>query len=209
MKTESDEFLPTRESLLNRLRNWEDQTSWNHFFETYWRLIYSVGRRAGLNDAEAQDVVQETMMTVAKKLPGFQYDPRIGSFKAWLLTLTRSRIHDHLRKKIYHRNGEPVPREEPLGTSLLEVQPAPEAPDLQQVWEEEWSQNLMNKAVEEVKLKVPARIYQMFYLHGLKAIPARDVAQRLNATVAEVYFAKYKVSGLLRKEIKVMERSLG
>src|SRR6266487_4319585 len=53
------------------------------FFDIYWRLIYGVALRAGLTDAEAQDVVQETVISVAKHLPGFRYDPKVCSFKTW------------------------------------------------------------------------------------------------------------------------------
>src|SRR5262245_20234211 len=43
-----EELLPTRRSLLDRLRNWEDQTSWQDFFNTYWKFIYGVAIRSGL-----------------------------------------------------------------------------------------------------------------------------------------------------------------
>src|SRR5262245_26498265 len=89
----------TRASLLERLKNWEDKESWREFFAIYWRLIYSTATKAGLSDAEAQDVVQETIITVAKKMPGFKYDPAIGSFKSWLLHTTRWKITDQFRKR--------------------------------------------------------------------------------------------------------------
>ena len=85
----SGELIPTRQSLLSRLRNMDDQESWKDFFNTYWKLIYGVAMKAGLTETEAQEVVQETVICVAKKIPGFVYDPISGSFKAWLLKLTR------------------------------------------------------------------------------------------------------------------------
>ena len=96
MRAPVDELLPTRQSLLSRLRDWDDQESWREFFETYWRLIYSVARKSGLTDDEAQDVVQETVITVAKNIG--KYDPREGSFKSWLLHTTRWRIADQFRR---------------------------------------------------------------------------------------------------------------
>src|SRR5947207_466930 len=62
------EIIATRSSLIKRLKNWDDRASWKDFFDTYWKLIYGVARAAGLNDAEAQDVVQETIICVAKKI---------------------------------------------------------------------------------------------------------------------------------------------
>lgn len=85
----ADELIPTRQSLLSRLKDWEDSDSWREFFQTYWHLIYNVAVKAGLTDAEAQEVVQETLIAVAKKMPNFRYDPAVDSFKGWLLQITR------------------------------------------------------------------------------------------------------------------------
>src|SRR5438034_2400969 len=96
MPRHADQLLPTRATLIDRLKDWQDQSTWQEFFDTYWKLIYGVARKAGLTDAEAQDVVQETMFSVARHMPTFKYDPAIGSFKAWLLNMTRWRLHDQL-----------------------------------------------------------------------------------------------------------------
>ena len=89
----TDSLLPTRRSLLSRLRDWQDDAGWREFFDTYWRLIYNVARKSGLADAEAQDVVQNTFIYLARRMPAFRYDPARGSFKSWLRVVTRSRIH--------------------------------------------------------------------------------------------------------------------
>src|SRR6267142_3978422 len=99
MPAQPSNSILTRATLLARLGNLQDQASWQEFFDIYWRLIYGVARQAGMTDVEAQDVVQETMVSVAKHMPTFKYDPAIGSFKAWLLNLTRWRIADQLRKR--------------------------------------------------------------------------------------------------------------
>jgi len=89
--TSDGDSLPIRASLLNRLRDLGDSESWRTFFETYWRLFYNVARKSGLSDDAAQDVVQETVIAVARKMPDFHYDPAKGSFKQWLLLITRRR----------------------------------------------------------------------------------------------------------------------
>src|SRR5438552_5806432 len=115
-----DELIPTRASLINRQKNWQDQTSWQEFFDIYWKLIYAVARKAGLTDAEAQDVVQETMASVAKHMPTFQYDPAIGSFKGWLLKKTRWCIIDQLRKRGPFAQHRPVSSETSTGTGTAD-----------------------------------------------------------------------------------------
>src|SRR5580704_8899093 len=92
-------LFATRRSLVDRLANWDDQRRWQDFFDTYWKLIYSAARKSGLTDSEAQEVVQETVITVAKKIDKLRYDPALGSFKGWLLQITRWRIADQFRKR--------------------------------------------------------------------------------------------------------------
>jgi RNA polymerase sigma-70 factor (ECF subfamily) len=99
MEPRANELLPTRWSLLSRLKDWDDQDSWRQFFDTYWQLIYGVALKSGLTHTEAHEVVQEVVITVAKKMEGFKTDPDAGSFKSWLLTLTQWRIKDQLRKR--------------------------------------------------------------------------------------------------------------
>src|SRR5438094_7182452 len=81
MPRPEDELIPTRVSLLGRLKDWQDQAGWQEFFDTYWKLIYGVARQSSLNDAEAQDVVQETMASVARHMPKFVYNPALAHSK--------------------------------------------------------------------------------------------------------------------------------
>src|SRR2546428_608386 len=121
----SDESIPTRASLLERLKDLGDQASWNEFYQTYRELIYSVTRKAGLNETEAEDVVQNTVISVAKKMPGFTYDPATDSFKGWLLTVTRWRILDQLQRRkgsqsLSRPAGSAATKEEGTHTATIE-----------------------------------------------------------------------------------------
>ena len=206
MSTDADEIIPTRQSLLLRLRNWDDEQSWRDFFNIYWKLIYGVARKAGLSDAEAQDAVQETIIAVARKMPGFVYDPVSGSFKAWLLQIARRRISDQFRKKKYQAGEQRLPREEPLDTAVAASIPAADSLDLESIWEAEWQKHVVEAALEMVKARANPIQFQMFHLHVTRRIAAREVARRLGVKLPEVYFAKYKVSGLLRRQVKLLER---
>lgn len=209
MTSHPEEFLPTRQSLLVRLKNLEDQTSWQTFFDRYWKLIYSVARKSGLSDAEAQDVVQETIISVSKKIQGFTYDPAYGSFKGWLKRLTQWRISDHLRKKQYQRQGKRMAKEEPMGTSLVDQLEDPAALSLEKTWDEEWESSLLEAALAQVKQQVSPIQYQIFYFHTCKQLPAKQVAERLGVKLSEVYLAKYKVSALVKRKIKALESQTG
>jgi len=197
------EFIPTRRTLLSRLRNWDDRESWRDFFDTYWRLIYSVCSRSGLSENDAQDVVQETVLSVAKQMPGFVYDPGKGTFKAWLLKITQRRIADHYRKNGPWRNG--CETEAGGGIDQLADSRAMPAGDL---WDEEWGHNLMLLAIKRVKARVQPKHYQIFDLAVMKEWPAKDIVDTLHVSRAEVYLAKHRVSNLVRQEAKRLELTL-
>lgn len=207
MSTDSKQSIYTRQSLLARLKRWDDSASWNDFFETYWRLIYSVARKAGLTDSEAQDAVQETIISVAKKMPEFDYDPALGSFKSWLMRLTHWRVADQLRKRGYDSLGEWKPIER-AGDAFGQG-PAPASSfDLERIWEQEWQEQILEAALHRVREQADARQYQMFHLHVCQHMSAREVATRLEVKLAEVYFAKYKIAGAVKKEIRKLEEKM-
>src|SRR6185369_3378138 len=142
----TEDLIPTRASLLERLKDLGDQTSWNEFYQTYRELIYSVARKAGLNETEAEDVVQDTVIYVARKMPGFTYDPAKDSFKGWLLTVTRWRIRDRLDKdarqpsQLPHASGSD--RQE-ARTATIDRVPDSVEPELARIWEKEWEAQLL------------------------------------------------------------------
>lgn len=80
--------------LLEKVRELGDSASWERFVRVYWRLIFQTAWKAGLSEADAEDVVQETFATVVVKMPGFVYDRDRGAFRSWLLRVTHSRIAD-------------------------------------------------------------------------------------------------------------------
>jgi RNA polymerase sigma factor (sigma-70 family) len=197
-----DRFIPTRKSLLSRLKNWEDQASWQTFFDTYYRLIYTAALRAGLSDAEAEDVVQDTIISVCKKIPQFQYDPAKGAFKGWLMNLTWWRIRDQLRKRQRGIQTDLAGRDGVNTDDLLERVPDPSPSPLEEFWEQEWERNLMEAAVERVKKRVDAKLFQAFDLYVLREWPVARVTHALKITKGTVYLAKHRISALIKKELE-------
>ena len=208
MARNSENLLTTRRSLLNRLKNWDDQESWKDFFDTYWKLIYGVAVRAGLTDAEAQEVVQETVIAVAKKIPEFQYNPEIGSFKSWLLHTAQWRISDQFRKRKSGGDRGGGRREKNTGTSTIERIPDPAGLDLDAIWDAEWEKHLFEAAIERVKTQVKPKHYQIFDLYVIKQWPVEKVARTLEINVGQIYLAKHRVSALIRREVKKLESAV-
>jgi RNA polymerase sigma-70 factor (ECF subfamily) len=194
--------------LLQRLKRWDDQESWHDFFRTYWKLIYAAATRSGLNDAEAQDVVQETVIAVAKKMETFRYDPAVDSFKGWLFYLTRKRIAMQFRRR--ERERGKLAGDSDAGHPPVELEEIPDASGVcpEAVWEQEWERNLLEAALARVKRKVNARQFQMFDLYVTRQWPVRQVAETLGVPVAQVYLAKHRVVALAKEEVKRLEKEM-
>ena len=159
---------------------------------------------------------------VARKMPEFRCDPAAGSFKAWLLKVTRCRIVDQFRKRQAWSNkqsprssgspGGTAPRSEANGTArtaTIERVPDPAGYDLDAAWEGEWQQNLTDRALAQVKRLADPEQFQMFDLHVRLGLPAREVAQKLEVSVPRVYFAKYKIFRMLKRQVQRLEQQEG
>jgi len=201
---DSKHLLQTRWSLLSRLKNWQDDASWQQFFDTYWELIYSVALKAGLTEAEAQDAVQETLVTVARNIAEVKRDAQRGPFKSWLLNTARWKIMDQFRKR---RPAERGRNREATDTALMERLPDPATFDLDAAWEADWREHVLTVALERVKQKASPVEVQVFDLCVTRQVPVKEVARRLNLKLWRVYFAQKRVATLLKREVERVERT--
>jgi RNA polymerase sigma-70 factor (ECF subfamily) len=194
MPPEQDDFIQTRASLLFRIRDLSADESWKEFFETYWKLIYNTARHSGLSDAEAQDVVQETMMGLMRKLPEFQYDPDKGSFKGWLGKLVLWRVRDRAEKRIDYEQLE----------AAFDVA---DEDGFAAQWDTEWERNIIDAALERVKLRTSPKNYQIFGFCVLQKKGVTETARVLNVSPARVYLARHRISRLVKAEIEELKRN--
>lgn len=203
----TDDSYPTRSSLLRRVKNPEDQESWTQFNALYGKLVLGFALKAGLTEDEAQEVVQETMIAAAKHLPDFRYDPKVCSFKTWLLNLSRWRVQDQLRKR--DKPGAPARNtadDDPNRTSTIERVADLGGNQLEAIWDQEWRTTLLEAALAKVKPKVDASQWQIFDLCALKEWSVKEVTKALGISAGTVYLAKHRISALLKKELKRLER---
>lgn len=204
----ADATIATRESLLSRLKDSEDHDSWRTFFDTYSRLIYNTALKAGLTPAEGQDAVQETIISVMKSMPKFQYDPAKGSFKAWLMQLTSWRINDQFRKRRHDAGRVHRSDSSPTATDTINRVADPGTQQLEAIWDEEWETNLWDAAVQRVKNAVHPKQYQIFDLYVLQQQGVWDVSRALKVNPGQVYLAKHRVGSLIKKEIERLRQKL-
>ena len=211
-----DEPLPTRASLLERLKNTSDDTSWAEFDRTYRGLLMGVARRAGLNEEEADEAVQETLIALARKLPEFHYDPGKDSFKGWLLQIARWKIVDQVRRR-RHIRGTTIPDEgtsvaermamtkdsEPNALAIGRKLPDPHGDfgDFDSMWNAEWERYILEQALARVKRQAKPEHYAIYHLFAIEQQSIAEVRHTLGVSAATIYLAKHRVGALIKKEI--------
>jgi RNA polymerase sigma factor (sigma-70 family) len=199
-----DSFLPTRSSLLSRLKNASDAAGWQYFVDNYGRLVFQVCLRSGLTKQEAEDIVQDVVAAVSKQMPRFQYDRSKGSFKGWLARVTRNHIADFVEKKTRERR-----RRVELPESRCDAIAAEQnAGSLDEVWETEWRQHLMTRAMRCVQQQLPARSVQIFQMSALDGWSTEKIAAALCLSRPQVYLARHRAARLVKKEIERLRKDL-
>jgi len=201
--------IPTRESLLKALKEF-DQAGWRRFFDTYWKLIYRVARAAGLSHCESEEVVQLTVISVARLMPEFKYRPAAegGSFKSWLLRQTKWRIGDRFRAIKLNQRHLSIDASffEDSGNRRMDEIPDPMSDQLERMWEEDWEKNLVDAALEQVKANVDPKHFQIFYFKSIKNWPALKVARNLKVSLANVYTVTHRITKLVKRKLKELHK---
>jgi RNA polymerase sigma-70 factor (ECF subfamily) len=187
----------TRPSLLVRIRDNGDTDAWRQFIDLYAPMIYGLARRKGLQDADAADLTQEVLRTIATR--NAAYDADRGAFRGWLYTVTRNRIRDFVDGKQARHRGDG-------GTDaliLLNEQPA--ADDDSEHWDREYEQQVFNLAAEQVRGEFAESTWQAFWKVAVEGVNAEEAAQSMGLSVGAVYVAKSRVLARLRRQIQQLQ----
>ncbi|MCA9062518.1 MAG: sigma-70 family RNA polymerase sigma factor [Planctomycetaceae bacterium] len=188
--------METSASLLERLCSSPDELDWKRLIEVYTPLVRSWIRRYSSSQRDADDVVQETLTVVIRKLPQFERQ-RTGSFRAWLRSITVNCLRDSWRASRFQARA-------PGGSDfhqVLEQMSDPES-ELSQLWDREHDDHVLRTLLDQIRPSLNEETWQAFYRITVLNESPTDVARELNITVNAVYIAKSRVMGRLRTEAR-------
>jgi RNA polymerase sigma-70 factor (ECF subfamily) len=183
----------TRASLLARLRTGADVDSWRLFVDLYTPLIYRYSRMRGLQDADAEDVVQQVMKSIHGAIGRFEYDPGKGRFRHWLGTITFREIRRHRSRDRRPGKGTGLGG----GDVALGQLAASEEGD----WIDTFNAHILTAALARVRGGFDEATWQAFDWTWLQNLAPQEAAARLGKTTAWVYRARFKVLKQLRAEV--------
>lgn len=189
----------TRYSLLLRIADAGDHAAWSEFLAVYEPLVYSLGRRRGLQDADARDLCQEVFRSVATAARRFDPSPEKGSFRAWLFTIARNLLSNLARRE------RAMPRAS--GGSdflrLLDAQPA--ADEHSQHIERDYQRRVLQFAAESIEPEFEPRSWQAFWRTAVESQLVAHVARDLAMSPGAVYIARCRVLARLKSRVAEIE----
>lgn len=188
--------LHTRPTLLLRIRNSADDLAWREFVDLYTPLVYNFACARGLSPADAADVVQETLRSVALAIGNFDYDPALGTFRSWLYTVARSKLNNHFRTRARNPAGSA------RTTIIRMVEEHPDPADAEEQWELAYRQRVFHWAAEKIQHEFQSKTWEAFWRVAVEHQTASTVASDLDISVGALYVAKSRVIARLRQTIE-------
>ena len=175
--------------------------AWSQMVSVFNPIVYRWARQAGLSGSDAADVVQDVFIAIARRIGSFERQRTQGSFRSWLATITRNRIRDSFRQQQRSPGGEG-------GTAALNrlnhlaSPPVASDDDLDEsICVASLDAHLPQQVLQIVKADCDERTWQAFWLTTVMGDAAKDVAQRLEMSVASVYQAKSRILRRLRQRL--------
>lgn len=187
--SEPHSWPSTQIPLLQRLRGSTDSAAWDQFVDVYRPLLAAACRRRGLQEADAEDVVQNVLLEVRKGIAGFNYDPVRGRFRNWLGTIMVRQIARYRKRQRRAVQGS--------GDGIVGLSAA----DDEAAWVVEFNRHVLRVAIERTRPCFEPEVWNAFNGVWFDDDRPADVAARLSRTPAWVYRAKYRVLQRLKQEL--------
>lgn len=203
METDRFDSRRTRSSLLEGIKDPDNQQAWAEFYDRYSAVIAGGARRAGLRADEVEDVVQTVMIEISKKIGDFAYDRSKGKFGGWLSRLTARRAIDQFRKrKAYEEHKVHNRADMADGTGTIDRQEDMDVDGVERLVHEEWLRVLHDKTLEAVRARERPQQFQLYDAYVLKEWPVTKVVATFGVTDNQVYIAKTRVGAVVAEEGK-------
>lgn len=175
----------TSKSMLDRIRDGDDDRAWAEFYEKYRGMIVAIGHRRGLTDSECDDLLQETLTVFWQRLDRFAYRPEKGKFRGYL-----SRMADRIAAKIRDRR-------------IVPAAPVPEYDsDIDVEMMRDWEIFVLEKALEDLKKRISTESFEAFYLSSVQNIPVSQVAKLTGKTPNNIYNLRFRCLAALREILR-------
>ena len=176
----NDDFCPTRQTLLLRVKDKHDDKSWEEFVFYYEKFIYIICRKLGLSHHDCEELVQKVMLKLWEKLPDFEYSE--GSrFRGLIYTMTNYAVKDFYKS---HYRAE-ARKEKAMDYETWNPDLSP-GDELDKLIESEWRNYISNLALNKIRDKFSEKVLSVFIKHK-QGIPVKDLSEQFKLPTNTIY----------------------
>ncbi|MFO0868919.1 MAG: RNA polymerase sigma factor [Pirellulales bacterium] len=189
----------TRASLILRLQDAGDVAAWQEFVELYGRVLFRVARGRGFQAADADNLVQEVLFTVARSVASWLEREDRGSFRAWLLRIARNEAADMMSR----RGTRPLGHDGEAADQVLQALPSPDTVSSQ--LDLEYERTVFRWAADKVRAAVASQTWEAFRLTHIQGLSIDEAARILQTRPANIYFGRSRVMARIRELVALYE----
>ena len=182
----------TRSSVIRAVANTENEAAWQRFFDLYAGFVFSIARSKGLNDTDADDIVQMVFADLARNLPSFKYDREKGHFRPYLVALVKWRVIDRLKA---------ARRDADLKADFMEEAKSAATTEDEDFEEREWQSAAMEETLRRIKPEVRPEHYAAFVASAVEGQDTDVVTKLYGISRDSLYQIRKRLTVKLREKL--------
>lgn len=194
----------TNATLLQRVKNQHDDTSWDEFNKYYRPYVFMIIRGLNIRHHDADEIAQMIMIKLWESLPNFDYSPDKGYFRGWLRTVTVNRVRNYIATKAYKQESLEGISEK---NEVYKEQDFSEA-EIERIADREWETYICQLAWENVRGNFEEKV-QAVYQKLCEGLECDVIAEQLDIKRNTVYIYRKRIQEKLYIEIRKLNRELG
>lgn len=189
------DFPDTSYSLIERIKDLANEASWEEFLRIYQPVVYRMVRRRGVQDADAQDVMQQVFISVSRSIDQWTAGEEKPPFRAWLTTVTRNATTKAISRQ---------PRDRATGLTAVAEQ-LNAVPCSEEMTAAEFLQETQREIVrwckEQIHDEFTETTWDIFWKTSVESVPISEIAQQTGRSTGAIYVARHRVLSRLREKV--------
>jgi len=196
----SDDWT-TRQTLLMRVKNQDDEQAWNEFVSYYRTFIKVILKYLHVSENDVEDLSQEVLLKIWKGLAKLNYDSEKARFRTWMNKVIRNAVIDFQRSR--NRKVKTVNNQNEFYTDNFPL----DNDEFSKIIDKEWRAHITNLALENIRSSFNGNAMSVFDM-CLDGLPTNSIAEKLDLAEASVYKLRRRVEEKLIQEIKLLKSEL-
>jgi len=188
----------TQVSLILRLADSRDAAAWDEFVAIYRPVIVRLARAHGLQQFDADDLAQQVLLSVARRVPDWEADPQRARFRTWLGRVVRNAALNALTRRKPDRAAG--------GTSVLILINGKAATDCddEELLELEWRRQAFRWIADQIRDEFQPQTWEAFWLTAVDGLSAAEAAKQTGKSIGAVYVARSRIMARFQQQVRTL-----